>query len=522
MKSQKISVYLIKEGLPEHSDIVQDTENSLVLSTGVLFYKESFIKPPRWAIDFFNTEIAGLKNSTSSGIFLTNIIYNEKKLVFAISFGHGWQMLRSGVIVEQFGIKTVLSMVKNSNKIRKIEKKNFKNGLKDVSEQLGQAGSISDFGFDVEQDLIRAVVGEPENTEYFGKNIVGKDAFSFSVKRDADNINEVLIDIYKTYISERYKEEYPWFDNFSSVQDKGLIKSLNEMIVSSINNIDRNSDVIFWLSIPEVIEWESVKFFKYSRNSENDYCDIDFNEFRNSLPVDKRSSLSVEDLRSKKVFVFGLDGQVNHQWSIFKCLYAEVGFGGKKYLLVSQKYYEVEPYFMLKTEDEFTIDSQPVLPDWDVDLNESDYNKGVYEGDPLIYQCLDGGVDQNNLIDFGGRKKSIEFADLVTTNKQLIHVKKYGGSSVLSHLFNQGYVSAELFLKESLFRKAVNSKLRVTHDFVAKEKIQPTSNEYTIVFAIGSKKDLKLPFFSMVSFNNIKKQLKLYGYNVALVRIKQV
>jgi uncharacterized protein (TIGR04141 family) len=119
-------------------------------------------------------------------------------------------------------------------------------------------------------------------------------------------------------------------------------------------------------------------------------------------------------------------------------------------------------------------------------------------------------------------KGKIEFADLVKSDKHLVHVKKYGGSAVLSHLFSQGLVSADLLLTDKSFRKEVNAKLGDSHKSVVSES-DPAPKDFTVVYAIGtSKNDLKLPFFSIINYRNIKKQLNLYQYNVLLVKINQI
>lgn len=55
-------------------------------------------------------------------------------------------------------------------------------------------------------------------------------------------------------------------------------------------------------------------------------------------------------------------------------------------------------------------------------------------------------------------KSSIEVCDILTKDKELIHVKKNGSSSNLSHLFNQAAVSGETLL-DSKFRKEANNKI---------------------------------------------------------------
>lgn len=515
MKSQKLSIYLIKDNITDHSDIVKDVNIKEIFNNGILYYKKSFSKNPAWTDNFFNKNIEDLKNSTASGLYITKTRYDNKDIYFGLSFGHGWQMFKDGVIVEQFGIKTALSIIKSE--IKKIEKKNFKNGLKDVSEQLGKIGTVADFGFDIEQDIMRAVVGEPENQALFGKNVVGKDAISISIKKNVNEVDDLFIELYKAYISNKYKERFDWFDNFSAVNNKKLVVDLDDKIVAKIND-DSKTDVIYWLAIPEVIEWENTKCFKYStRNDAIEYQDIIFDDFKDSLNDDEKTNITTDLLKNKKVQQINTNDQSIKEWSIYKCLYAEIDSNSEKYLLVAGKYYKVDATYKNKIESEYSIDMTFALPDWDKNDHENIYNNKVATNDNT-FQCLDGGVSQANLIGKG----KIEFADLVKYDKHLVHVKKYGGSAVLSHLFSQGLVSADLLLTDKSFRKEVNAKLCDSHKSVVSES-DPNPKDYTVVYAIGtSKNDLKLPFFSIINYRNIKKQLNLYQYNVLLIKINQI
>jgi uncharacterized protein (TIGR04141 family) len=115
----------------------------------------------------------------------------------------------------------------------------------------------------------------------------------------------------------------------------------------------------------------------------------------------------------------------------------------------------------------------------------------------------------------------IEFCDLLTNNKKIIHVKKYGGSSVLSHLFAQGMVSGELFIGDKKFREKVNKGLPESHRIENTED-RPIASDYEIIFAIISSldKDLDIPFFSKVNLRSAKRRLGAFGYKVSLQKIK--
>jgi uncharacterized protein (TIGR04141 family) len=127
-----------------------------------------------------------------------------------------------------------------------------------------------------------------------------------------------------------------------------------------------------------------------------------------------------------------------------------------------------------------------------------------------------------DLIHYGGGHSQIEFCDILTKSKKIIHIKHYGGSSVLSHLFQQGLISGELFVSDSEFRKKLNDKLKAGWKLSdSKQKI--ISSDYEVVFAIISNSPDErpnIPFFSRVGIKNVKRRLESFGYSVSIKRIK--
>ena len=89
----------------------------------------------------------------------------------------------------------------------------------------------------------------------------------------------------------------------------------------------------------------------------------------------------------------------------------------------------------------------------------------------------------------------------------MIHVKKYSQSSVLSHLFNQGYVSAN-FLLDRKFRKKINDDLFTENFKIANVSDRPNTqrdNIYEVVFAIisNTNSELNIPFFSRLTLMHV-------------------
>lgn len=64
-------------------------------------------------------------------------------------------------------------------------------------------------------------------------------------------------------------------------------------------------------------------------------------------------------------------------------------------------------------------------------------------------------LDRNNIYYDGS---AIEFCDILISNNELIHVKKWYNSSTLSDLFSQGRISGELLLRTKCLEKVVLRK----------------------------------------------------------------
>ncbi len=154
---------------------------------------------------------------------------------------------------------------------------------------------------------------------------------------------------------------------------------------------------------------------------------------------------------------------------------------------------------------------------------EGDYNSRLANSDPTY--CL---MDKQ-LVKTGVPRNSIEVCDVLSQDKYLIHVKKGHGSSVLSHLFDQGFVSGDMLLQQQ-FRKETNKvlKTKVVRGNPDQDKWLFTENknyqpeQYTIVFGIITGKNTsrpKIPFFSKVAFRRAATTLVNQGYNVCVANI---
>ncbi|MCP4900880.1 MAG: hypothetical protein GY906_28265, partial [bacterium] len=121
-------------------------------------------------------------------------------------------------------------------------------------------------------------------------------------------------------------------------------------------------------------------------------------------------------------------------------------------------------------------------------------------------------MDKDTISIPGGRS-SVEFCDLYTIDRHIIHVKRYrGSSSSLSHLFAQALVSAEIFSGDIDFRKAVNAKLEP--DFTIPHIENTKRDDYEIVFAIIRGPARPTSLLSFARLNLMRTCQRLSGYGI--------
>lgn len=139
---------------------------------------------------------------------------------------------------------------------------------------------------------------------------------------------------------------------------------------------------------------------------------------------------------------------------------------------------------------------EKTLAEFDDD-REEDYIRRVAGMDPTLAM-----MDQK-FISVGGGSNKMELCDLYSSSRDLIHLKRKGASSTYSHLFNQGFVAAELFKINPEFRQKANAELPSSHR-IFDPGVAPGPDEYRVVFGVITHEPgpLSFPFFSRVSLKH--------------------
>ena len=124
------------------------------------------------------------------------------------------------------------------------------------------------------------------------------------------------------------------------------------------------------------------------------------------------------------------------------------------------------------------------------------------------------------------QRSQIEVCDILYAegdNIVLLHNKYKYGSSALSHLFNQGYVSAKL-LTDPDFRRKANAKIEEELLHFSLNNLD--RNTFKVVFGIISRKNRQgnftIPLFGKISFDMICRSIELLNFRYEIIFFEAV
>ena len=511
-RTQSLSIYLARSGSkqadlikPEYAKVKQYTININPSARAQLYIQDPTSDYPDWS-SFFDgyvdkDEIG--KNKSTGALLLVEV----QSKYFALPFGRGRFMLNDESVEEKFGLKVTLNCI-GEGMVRSIQKRSLDQILRLSQEQASRDATTTEFGFDVEQDLLGGVTGTPTDSKTFGPRIFGAESLHLSVPVNLNGLPVLLGSVADKYIDTSYKKNFPWVDHISEVTNTVKEDELDKALVEEIN-AGHTADI--WMAVPDIVEWSKISRFRFvSPGQVWEDADIHLKRF---LELLGKTKLTVDLLRNKKVVAVDADGDKLKIWPVYKCLCAELEHNMESFILSGGKWYAVDKKFV----ERITADYNDIQ-DYDGKFleykhaDEEDYLKAVWQSDKTTYALMDQK--------FLKYPSKMEFCDLYTVNKDICHIKRYGQAGALSHLFAQGSISGELFKVDPTFRKEVNDKLPNPYK-LADHKAKLTEGEYRIVFGIiyDSPGALRIPFFSRLNFKNAVRRLEAYGYRVAKAKI---
>ena len=515
-------VYLFKDTCSCWDDVLKDSSGLDSYSiSGIsddvmcLFSRKTVSNPPKWLPffdGFLDEEIEGLYNASSSAVLLVK----HEGRIFAFTFGYARGFLNLSAVVDDFGLKVALNNI-DDELIRSVDVKNLDTVVRQSKVQTTQAGSVDNFGLNIDRDILNAVSGVSRD-QSLGKRITGSTALYISVPIKLDGLPNLCSKLIEKFGDKSYRERFPWVDHIRDVKNPALVEELNKSLISSIHEKSKDFERIF-LAAPGLVDWEMVEGFKLSTSDDEEMReDV---HILDVLPPDEEleEKVSLGWLKRQTLYCVGANNnEIYDSWNLFSCINFETEKEGASYILTAGKWFEIDRGYASTVDGD--IKNIPVYEGFDFPEHEGEreevYNKKAADSDSARCVLMD-----KKLINYGGGHSSIEFCDLYVDKKDFIHVKRFRGSSALSHLFFQGLTSAFLLKTEMRFLKKVNAKLPAGHKFNETSIID--ASKYEVVFAVISKVKKQVrdifPFFSKVALLQVYKQLRAYGYNVSIAKI---
>jgi len=511
---QALSIVLLKETVEGVDDAVRHAGglHRVDLTTTVGLQSTLLIKRPRshtpdWARFFEGVVDAAEFGRVSSSAAILIVTVEGRLLV--LTFGQGRFLLKPDIVEERFGLKVCLNTI-DETAIRSIDKRSFDALLTQSRVQTSRAAPIGEFGLDIEQDLLRAATGKPRDTS-IGERISGLDNLSVSVRISLRDLAFLLPKYQQAHRSTRYRRAFPWVDQIVPVNSADEVGRLNDKLITRLSGADLSG---VWLALPDVVDWNRVHGFRYGRRATLPlHYDIHISEWLDD--VGRPDSLTIQFLERKRVLASDEHGEDIHDWSVFRCLYCEIEEGSATYLLSAGLWYRVKKDLVAQVNDTYQqiprrSEALPVFSQ----ASEGDYNVAAAEGHPQAFSCHDG-----RLVRVPGAGSGVEICDLYSRRGELIHVKRYAGSSVLSHHFAQAVVSAETLSLDASAREQFSAQMQPPFRFDAQRF---RASDHTTVLAIVSDQpgDLAIPFFSRLNLRQACRRLTAMGFPVQLAKIE--
>jgi len=474
----------------------------------IVFIKRTAAHPPSWA-KFFGSRVDPDRFGrvkSSAAVLLCAAAGRH----FAVVFGTGRYLLNPQSIEQRFGLLVTLNAV-DPRKVRSIDKASLDRQGMQSRIQASRDASAKDFGLDIEQDLVRAVAGTPIDG-LIGETIAGFDSLHIAARIDFDDLRGRLATYLQKSQEKIYQQEFGWIDHIREVRDAKLKAQLTRQLVKEIRSTRPHQ---CWMAPDGIIDWNEVSYFQFgTAQSAPRFSTLTLERFIEYIGGPKK--LTPDALENGRVRAIRADDSVAHEWPSGRCLQAELQLNQRSYLLSSGKWYQVDDDFVASINNIVRVipTCNLGLPEYE-DTSEGEYNERA----AALSNSRFALVDADN-VRHGGGHSQIEFCDLYSIDRDMVHVKRYSGSGVLSHLFSQAAVSGQLFKSDADFRTKVNAILPVSHR-IADVQAVVQQGYYRVVIAIigGPGSCDKLPLFSRVTLKNSYKLLEAYGYKVAVSHV---
>lgn len=484
---------------------------------------------PRW-LDFLRA-ISDRDVTAPEGTRLSAVLFLERDARrFAIAFGLGRHLLRRDVLEPDYGLKVAAGLV-NPEEIASLDSRSAASTAIQVRRQSARGVTPAAIGFNVTREMLRAIAGRLED-DNLGTRITGSDAVGLSARLEPTELPARIDALQAAYDASRYRDRFPSIDRWSSVRPGPTLDRLNaqllDVLVGRQEMVARGEDPDLVpgpdrppvLEAPEVIEWRAAGF--RSNREPNDVVHP-FPSLDAYLEALGRPPSLSDIARNHSLLLVSTENHdVVQSWPILGSLNWEVELGGEVYVLAEGRWWRIEAGYRQRIDERVAAieDADLDRPDFDPIEDEIDYNRRLARHRPgrAVLDRENARIQHEN--------GTVEPCDVLTIERQFVHVKRGLTSAALTHQFAQGSVSARLFLQLPEFRASLRGLLAGAPDLTALvPEARPNPTQYQVVYGIIRETTgplaVGLPFFARNVLAQEADEIELLGYSVRVARIEE-
>lgn len=466
-----------------------------------------------WASLFSDYNIGEqyFKQISVKGAFFVKV--DNRYVIF--TFGHGRSLIDKSSIERGFGLRVSMNLG-DPEQLKSIDKSTLDRVARNTRSQVALNSGIQDFDFAFDHEILKSITAIVSRSDEELELVSGNDSVSLYTEIEADKFREIADRLVTAYFSDNYKEQYPWAEFIGLESDPEIVKQLESKLVENFKAKNLEG---FWLAPPRIIDYHDFSGFVYSTKSIRNeapckHPELKLDTFLVEAPFKNKASISISTLKAKEIYLYNGDNQHIDTIGFFESLNGELDIDGLKYVLNDGHWYHIKQSFAKEVESYFDL-----LPRWKgledkpyKDQRECCYLRRIADNEQIAV------LDQH-WVRHKDVKQNYEFCDLLTQCDRIIHVKHYGGSSVLSHLFAQATNGLDMMLNCPEVIPQVQEHLEETY---ISFNFSPSGNRvHKIVLAIifPHMGDLHIPFFSKVNLRHHARDMENKGFTVELAKI---
>jgi uncharacterized protein (TIGR04141 family) len=501
-----------------------------------LYVWSSYPRTPRWE-SFLRTgwdDVHIPARSPVGALVILRTRIGRKLHYFAIPFGNtGRYILHQAAVQRAYGLRTALNIMyprrlghseQDATRVIGLDTKQRGSDVMRARLQSSAETTFETFGIDQLRDVVDAATGRPAEIDLWGSRIHGADGLTFSLETDVHGLGDICRRVEAAHSRDDYRARFPWIDHVQPVNDPEVRARLENEVVSRLRDGDIED---LDLAPPQIVNWEAVDGFRFHTDGHRGttHRQLRLADYRRALGrVGRLDDLSYAQLHQGFIKALDGDGTTIHEWSVWRTIVGTVDVDDSTYVIEDGEFFTVAPDYLAELDD-FTDNvgsGATSLPKCGVGVHEKDYN--IAAAEELGVLLMD-----RETVTIPSRTTAIELCDLLTKDRELIHVKREFGSRDLSHLFSQGTTSAELIHDDHDFRSHVQKKVAelagdAAYSFFDETGISPSA--FRVTYAVigdwrGKSPSERLSFFSKVNLRRAVRDLSRLGYNVAFQQVTQ-